>query len=138
MERKRCAHCGCPLVPNPRARNQNYCGSKECQRARKRLWQKQKRATDPDYKANQKACQKAWVEKNPGYWRNYRKEHPEYVERNRLLQKVRRSRQSAGVAKMDASASDSAVASGTYWLIPLIGVAKMDAFIRKVHLVSIT
>ncbi|MBS4067319.1 MAG: hypothetical protein KGZ62_01815 [Sulfurimonas sp.] len=138
MERKRCAHCGCPLDLNGRTKNQSYCGNKECQRARKRLWQKQKRATDPDYKANQKECQKAWVEKNPDYWRNYRKEHPEYVERNRLLQKVRRSKQSAGVAKMDASASDSSVGSGSYWLIPERGVAKMDASIRKVHLVPVT
>jgi len=80
MERKRCAHCGCPLNPNGLARNQNYCGNNECQRARKRLWQKQKRATDPDYKTNQK---------------------------------VRRSRQSADVAKMDASASASSVGSGS-------------------------
>ena len=138
MERKRCAHCGCLLDPNPRVQNQSYCGLKECQRVRKRLWQKQKRATDPDYKVNQQECQKAWLEKNPDYWRNYRKEHPEYVERNRLLQKVRRSRQCAGVAKMDASASDSVVRSGTYWLILERGVAKMDASVQKVHLVPVT
>ena len=135
MEEKRCAHCGCPLDLNPRAKNQRYCGKKECQRARKRLWQKGKMATDADYRANQQECNKAWRGRNPDYWRNYRKSHPRYVERNRLLQKARRRRR---VAKMDALACDSLVRTGTYWLIPEGGVAKMDALARKVVLVAIT
>ncbi len=135
MEEKRCAHCGCPLDLNPRAKNQRYCGKKECQRARKRLWQKGKMATDADYRANQQECNKAWRGRNPDYWRNYRKSHPRYVERNRLLQKARRCRR---VAKMDTSGVDSFVSTGTYWLIPEKGVAKMDAFARKVVLVAVT
>lgn len=135
MEEKRCAHCGCPLDLNPRAKNQRYCGEKECQRARKRLWQKGKMASDPDYRANQQECNKAWRGRNPDYWRNYRKNHPRYVERNRLLQEARRRRR---VAKMDASGVDSFVRTGTYWLIPEKGVAKMDAFARKVVLVAVT
>ncbi|NTV42668.1 MAG: hypothetical protein HGA63_05150 [Syntrophobacteraceae bacterium] len=135
MEEKRCAHCGCPLDLNPRVKNQRYCGKKECQRARKRLWQKGKMATDPDYRANQQECNKAWRGRNPDYWSHYRKNHPRYVERNRLLQKARRRR---CVAKMDASGADSFVRTGTYWLIPEDGVAKMDAFARKVVLVAVT
>ncbi len=49
MDEKRCAHCGCPLELKARSRNQRYCGKKECQGARKRLWQKNRMATDPDY-----------------------------------------------------------------------------------------
>jgi hypothetical protein len=135
MEEKRCAQCGCPLDLNPRVKNQRYCGKKGCQRARKRLWQKGKMATDPDYRANQQECNKAWRDRNPDYWRNYRKNHPRYGERNRLLQKTRRCRR---VAKMDASSADSFVSTGTYWLIPEKGVAKMDAFARKVVLVAVT
>ena len=135
MEEKRCAHCGCRLDSNPRAKKQQYCGRKECQRARKRAWQKEKMATDPDYRANQRECNKAWRDRNPDYWRNYRKTHPQYAERNRLLQKARRRRR---VAKMDALACDSLVRTGTYWLIPEGGVAKMDALARKVVLVAIT
>ena len=138
MEEKRCAHCGCPLDLNPRVKNQRYCKKKECQRVRKRLWQKKKVATDPDYRANQQECNKAWREKNPDYWRNYRKNHPRYVQRNRLLQKVRRRKRDSCVAKMDASETNSFVGTGTYWLIPETGVAKMDAFACKVVLVSVT
>lgn len=138
MEQKRCAHCGCLLELNPRVKNQLYCGKKECQRARKRIWQKRKMATDPDYRANQQACGKAWRDKNPDYWRTYRGNHPGYAERNRVQQKARRSRGEADVAKMDASAPDSFVRTGTYWLIPEEGVAKMDALARKVVLVPVT
>lgn len=44
---------------------------------------------DPDYKANQDRARKAWRERNPGYWRRYRQEHPESAERNRLKQRER-------------------------------------------------
>ena len=76
MKQIRCAHCGCLFDPNPRVKNQRYCSDKECQRARKRLWQRRKLATDPDYKANQTDCQKTWREKNPDYWRKYRERNP--------------------------------------------------------------
>ena len=34
MSKVRCAHCGCRFIPNPRIKNQRYCGSIQCQRAR--------------------------------------------------------------------------------------------------------
>jgi hypothetical protein len=122
---------------NPRSKNQRYCGKKECQRARKRAWQKEKMAVDPDYRANQQECNKAWRDRNPDYWRNYRRSHPAYTEKNRLLQKARRTKGDACVAKMDASKTDSFARTGTYWLIPEDGVAKMDAFARKVVLIPV-
>ena len=100
------------------------------------MWQKNKMATDPDYHANQQDCNRAWREKNPHYWRDYRRNHPGYAERNRLLQRARRGRRR--VAKMDASKEISSLKTGTYWLIPEDGVAKMDAFAGKVLLVPVT
>ena len=100
------------------------------------MWQKNKMATDPDYKANQRECNRAWREKNRHYWRDYRRNHPEYVQRNRLLQKARRGRRR--VAKMDASGKISLLKTGTYWLIPEDGAAKMDGFAGKVLLVPVT
>jgi hypothetical protein len=96
-------------------------------------------ASDPDYRANQKECNKAWRDRNPDYWRSYRKNHPESVERNRLLQKARRSRQKRRVAKMDTSDVDLSYKTGTYWLIPKQeSVAKMDASAQKVVLIPVT
>ena len=87
--KKRCRKCRRVLDLNPRVLNHEYCGTKACQRVRKRRWQQQKMATDPDYQDNQKTAQAKWREANPDYWRNYRRQHEKYCERNRLLQKKR-------------------------------------------------
>jgi len=137
MNKVRCAHCGCRFVPNPRVKNQRYCGSIQCQRARKTSWQRQKLATDPDYQANKKEGQRAWQIRNPGYWQNWRLRHPEYVERNRMLQRERRGRNKREVAKMDASEPLSVIKTGSYYIVPeSVGVvAKMDASAKKVRLI---
>ena len=48
----RCVHCRCLFVLNPRLKDQRYCGRIECQRARKRHWQRTKMAADADYQLN--------------------------------------------------------------------------------------
>jgi len=127
----RCAHCRRFFHPDPRVKNQRFCGSAACQRARKTPWQRQKMATDPDYKENQRVCRKEWQKRHPHYWRSYRSRSPEYFRRNRLLQRVRdRTRSIKGLAKMDASRPFSLVKPGAYYLIPHL--ATMDALAQKV------
>jgi len=131
----RCAHCRCQLVLNPRLKDQRYCGRSECQRARKRLWQRHKMATDADYPLNQKAAQKHWQQEHPHYWRDYRKRHPDYAEGNRRLQKQRDQRRKT-LAKMDTSSRINHVKAGTYYLLPCsVDLAKMDALAQKVTLI---
>jgi len=138
----RCANPCCLrlFLPNPRVKNQRYCKRKDCQRVRKRLWQGEKITSDPDYRANQRDCQKRWQKRNPGYWRQYRSRHPLYVERNRLLQRRRdRKRHVQNLAKMDALEQVSLLESGTYYLIPEgAALAKMDALERKFILIPTT
>lgn len=86
---KTCANCSKNFKPNPRVKNQVYCGKGECQLARRAKRQKEKISRDTDYRDNQKRCHKEWLARHPGYYREYRKRHPEYVERNRLLQRRR-------------------------------------------------
>ena len=140
MDKIRCANCGSRFVPNPRIKNQRYCGSIQCQRARKTSWQRQKLATDPDYQANKKESQRAWRIRNPGYWQNWRSRHPGYVQRNRMLQKERRDRHKSSVAKMDASKQLSEIKTGSYYILPehAAMVAKMDASAQKVRLILMT
>ena len=127
----RCAHCRRLFRPDPRVKNQRFCGSPMCQRARKTLWQRQKMAIDPDYKENQRSCQRQWQKHHPDYGRTYRSRHPGYCQRNRLLQRLRdRARRLKGLAKMDASRPIFSVKPGTYYLIPQL--AKMDALAQKV------
>lgn len=62
----RCRHCRCLFIFNPRLKDQRYCARRECQRVRRRLWQRQKMATDADYQQNQRAAQKTLATRAPG------------------------------------------------------------------------
>lgn len=139
MESKRCLACGCVFHPRPQNPRQSYCPATPCQRERRRRWQRAKRRKDTDYRENQRSAQQAWLRRHPDYWKQYRATHPESVEKNRLRQRQRRRVAAAGrVAKMDVSAPDFPLASGTYRLIRLAPgrVAKMDAWMIKISLLS--
>lgn len=99
-----CFHCGVYFPPSPRHKNQRYCKKPGCQRAKKAEWQRHKMDTDPEYKAGQKQSHYEWLRANPDYWKDYRKRHPEKVERNRILQVIRNRRRRKSqdfLAKMD-------------------------------------
>jgi len=51
---RRCQHCQAPLPMSLRNPSQRFCGKKECQKARKRHWQRDKMRSDPDYGLNQR------------------------------------------------------------------------------------
>jgi hypothetical protein len=133
----RCANPQCRRLfhPNPRVKNQRYCDKKDCQRDRKARWQRQKMRDDPDYRDNHRDGQQSWIETNRGYWRRYRALHPEYVRRNRILQRERDMKR-RDLAKMDALGEISPVRPGSYYLIPARGnLAKMDVLSHKYFLI---
>ena len=101
MTNKICAGCGQPFEPRPQVPDQAYCSEPDCQRARKRQWQRAKRLSDPDYRINQRAAQQAWTQRHPDYWRDYRAAKPEYEQRNREQQRARDQARNADLAKMD-------------------------------------
>ncbi len=78
MTKLRCAHCGIRFTPAPQVPNQAYCSKPDCQKERRRQWQKSKLQSDPDYRDNQSRAQKAWTDRNPEYWRNHRLNRPDY------------------------------------------------------------
>jgi molecular chaperone GrpE (heat shock protein) len=87
-----CLHCGKEVPRNHHIkRGQKYCSAKECQRARKREWDKERYNSDETYNYRRLSSQKIWRKKRPSheYQKNYRKMHPEYVNRNRELQRNR-------------------------------------------------
>jgi hypothetical protein len=139
MQSKRCVACGQAFHPRAQSPGQCYCSSPACQRERRRRWQKARRHEDPAYQENQSRAQRAWAERHPGYWREYRHTHPEYGERNRAQQQERDTRRRERVlAKMDVSTRDSAVPSGTYRL-SLVGsgeLAKMNAWTVEIAVLS--
>jgi hypothetical protein len=133
----RCAnpHCRRLFLPNPRVKNHRYCDKKDCQHARKARWQRQKMRDDPDYRDDHRDGQQGWIEQNRDYWRRYRALHPDYVKRNRLLQR-QRDRKRRDLAKMDALGEISPVKPGSYYLIPARGdLAKMDSLSHRYFLI---
>jgi hypothetical protein len=114
MMTKRCTYCGQQFEPCPQVPDQAFCSSPNCQRARKRQWQRDKRQSDPDYRSNQQAAQRTWTQRNQGYWRSYRETQPEYERRNRERQRLRDANarndgHNAGLAKMDVSTLPSGI-----------------------------
>lgn len=146
MGKRRCAGCGGLFVPRPNVPHQRYCSKPDCQRTRRRHWQREKLKTDADYRANQAAAQRRWRERHPEYWRVYRQSHPQYTATNRERQRERnRLRRLAAtgpspppVAKMDEYPIETPPVSGTYRLIPVSGsgLAKRDAYLVKMQVIS--
>lgn len=148
MHQPHCQHCGEAFTPCPRVKNQKYCSKPECQKARKRLWHKQKLLNDEAYRINQEAAKRRWRQNHSDYCRKYRASHPGYVLRNREKQRIRNKKRRDAhslqkltrqpIAKMDAINGLSAKISGKFRLIPVSeqGVAKMDALIVQISAIS--
>jgi len=134
----RCACCRRILPRNSKVKNQRYCGDKACQRARKRKWQREKLETDPDHRANKRASQQAWKNKNPTYWKEYRRKNSASNERNRQLQRVRDRAKCRGAARDDLAKTDTSMpffndTSAIYYISTDMGnLAKMDALPVKI------
>jgi hypothetical protein len=102
-----CLHCGKVVPRNPRLKKkQKYCPEKACQQARVRNWKKQQYKKSSSYRKKCKEAQKLWREHYPcdQYQRAYREKHPEYVKRNRQLQKHRNHRRLREPALMNIMA----------------------------------
>lgn len=139
MQSRRCAACGAAFRPRPQVPQQCYCPAPACQRKRRRRWQQAKRENDPDYHDNQLRAQRAWLRRNPRYWSEYRRTHPEYVERNREQQQERNDRRRERViAKMDVTTPVMPLFSGIYRISKVlpVGIAKKDAWTAQITFIS--
>ncbi len=124
--------------------DQKYCSKPECQKERKRLWQKKKMQVDEDYRLNKKDSDHRWSAKNSDYWSNYREDNPDYTQRNREKQRHRNRRRratrsiSSEIAKLDALSAENRDISGIYGLISVqdLLIAKLDAKLVKITEIS--
>lgn len=87
--KKRCPWCHKVFAPHPRlGRRQVSCGGERCRRQQKRLADKRYKQNNQDiYLANRQE----WLNRNPGYWKQYRTDHSQYAARNRVQTKLRKS-----------------------------------------------
>lgn len=117
MKTFQCKACRRILPVTSKNPEQQYCSRIDCQRARKRAWQRKKRDTDPDYRQNQVDAQKRWLDRHPDYWRGYRK-------RSQRSPPPRES----PAAKMDGLSAKNLLLPGEYLLTPVQSPdVKMDA-----------
>jgi len=125
MKSQFCKHCGSRFLAT--RRSQKYCTEESCRRSRKRQWQRNKLASDPDYRAAQREAHVCWLAKNPDYYRTYRRNNPSYTLENRLKQRIRNRRSREKIAKMDAKMP---VITGLYQLLAINSngdlIAKME------------
>ena len=85
-----CTTCSHSFISHPKVgARQKTCGSPACQKSRKKDTNAQWRLNNPEYSNNDYARVKACLEKNPGYLKRYRQNHPEYVKKNRDAQRRR-------------------------------------------------
>jgi len=97
-----CQHCGRTCRYNPRIKNQKYCSSVACQNARRNLTNKTRARKSSECRSLRQARNKRWRDIHPAheYQKKYRETHPDYVQRNRELQKGRNKSRQKELAPM--------------------------------------
>jgi len=140
-----CDGCHLEKPANPCLKEgQKYCFDLECQRARKRAWQKAAMMADGAiYRTKQIAFLKHWRQERPlhRYQKQYRDSHPDYVQSNREKQRVRNQRRrhkaeltgAEKIVKMDTLPTQL-IKSGIYLMQPCEMdaskvIVKMDALV---------
>lgn len=107
-----CTHCGEIAQRNTRLQKdkpQKYCSLVGCQNARRREWKKRKYQESEDHRSKRVARQKEWRENYPAdqYQKNYRESHPDYVARNRELQRQRNEKRKVAPQTITANPKHS-------------------------------
>lgn len=93
MKSKHCLYCGDIFQPDPRTANfQNACPKPSCRKARKHQSQRQWVGDNPGYFEGRYANTKLWLARRPGYLKDYRAEHPEYVAADNCGRRERKRR----------------------------------------------
>jgi hypothetical protein len=89
MVERRCRFCERVFQPSKFQPGQWVCSGLDCQRQRCCESHRLKIASDPEYRQVCQDSSRKWRTRNPEYWRRRRESHPDIVERNRQLQRVR-------------------------------------------------
>jgi hypothetical protein len=92
MSARRCRYCQQVFQPAPFHPQQLVCSQSKCQWQRRREYHRRKIRSDPLYAQVVRDSQKKWRDAHPGYQKQYRKDHPPAVERNRQQQYLRDQR----------------------------------------------
>ena len=114
---RRCRYCNQQFEPSRSHPEQAVCSSQACQQRRRAENRKQKLAADPEYRQVCRESARKWRADHPGYWRQYRTEHLQSVERNRTQQRRRDQRQRLLDLANNNSALDLKSSVAGVWLL---------------------
>jgi hypothetical protein len=90
MRGKHCPYCRNPFTPNPKVRHrQKTCGNPDCQKALKKENNARWREANSDYYRHDYPRVRRWLDQHRSYLRQYRGDHPEYVQRDREAKRLR-------------------------------------------------
>jgi hypothetical protein len=100
MAANRCRVCGRYFRPDPRKRGwnkQRTCGRDSCRQEQSRRKYQDWIKRHPGYQASRRLKVRGWAAAYPNYWRQYRRGHRQYTDRDnqRRLASKKRSQRSA-------------------------------------------
>ncbi len=97
-----CQYCGKSVPRDPRIKKHKYCSSLECQNARRLTTNKLRAKKSPECRLLRRARNKRWRDTRPSYeyQKDYREFHPEYVKRNRDMQRERNKKRQKETGSM--------------------------------------
>ena len=107
-KRRRCPFCHRLFIPNSRVKErQNTCGRQDCRREQKRQLDERWRSQNRDYFRGMYPQQKQVYGTRAEYRRRYRKEHPDYVQRNAaFVKKCKARRQKTESERVSSTSCD--------------------------------
>jgi hypothetical protein len=117
MGERRCRYCQKSFLPSKFQLRQAVCSESVCQRKRRAEYHRQRIAADPEYLEVCRDSPRKWRARNSEYWKRYRKDHPDAVERNRQQQKLRDRRQHLRNLANNTSALDLKHSAAGVWLV---------------------
>ena len=123
-----CLQCGAIVPRNPRVKKkQKYCSGIECQKLRRISWKKKAYAKDKSYRRKHLDTQATWRDQRPAheYQKQYRASHPEYVKRNRELQRTRNKKRQGAQEPMIVNGNSLSLQPSGDMTYALIQVKKL-------------
>jgi len=90
MKGKPCPYCKNSFIPHPRVGpRQKTCGDPSCRKALKAENNARWRQGNPNYYHHDYPRVRQWLDQHQGYLKQYRRNHPEYVHKNREAKRLR-------------------------------------------------
>ncbi len=133
VSKRRCHFCKRWFQPNPRNPNrQQACSSAACQQKRRADNNRRWRQKNPGYGQSRQPKIRAWAKEYPDYWHRYRRQHPDYVGKERCRRRSAHKR-AKNAAKQDSDRKISVEKLESIRDLAPISAAKQDSVHRRIN-----